>query len=141
MKFCPGCSIKKPYSEFQRNKIKNDGYQSHCRKCKSRDDHKYYLTNKEVHYARVKSYLNKNRLNLWNYLKKHSCIDCGETNPIVLEFDHLSNKKASVAWLIGRKYSWKVIKNEIKKCKIRCANCHRIKTSQELGWYRFLQTE
>ncbi len=70
-----------------------------------------------------------NRKFLDDYLSTKCCIDCGNSNPIVLEFDHVRGiKKLNIADMILRSYSLKTIKLEIEKCEIRCANCHRIKT-------------
>ena len=78
---------------------------------------------------------NRNRLHLYNYLKDKSCVDCGETDPVVLDFDHIKDKKYNISYLIALGYSISKIDEEINKCEIRCANCHRRKTSKQLGWY------
>jgi hypothetical protein len=71
----------------------------------------------------------------YNYLTTHPCVDCGESDPIVLEFDHVRGKKIEdVGVLIGRGKSLDVIKSEIEKCEVRCGNCHRRKTARERGW-------
>lgn len=58
-----------------------------------------------------------------------SCVDCGESDPIVLEFDHVRGTKVkNVADMVNNSYSIEAIKNEIRKCDVRCANCHRRKT-------------
>lgn len=56
------------------------------------------------------------------------CADCGNKNPIVLDFDHLGNKKYNVSRMVHDGMSWKAIKKEIEKCEVVCANCHRIRT-------------
>lgn len=138
MKTCPGCKITKPLTAFASNIGRSDSVQSYCRKCKSLQDHTYYAKNREAHYARVKRLLQVNKGKLWNYLKSHPCVDCGENNPIVLEFDHVkSGKKGSISFLINNlKYSWPSIELEIEKCEVRCANCHRIKTFKQFGWHK-----
>jgi hypothetical protein len=60
----------------------------------------------------------------------------GQTNPAVLDFDHLRDKKYSLTDMIRKGYGLPSIKKEIEKCVIRCANCHRIKTSIEQNWYK-----
>lgn len=58
-----------------------------------------------------------------------SCVDCGEPDPIVLEFDHVRGKKVrNIADMVNNSYSIDSIKKEIRKCEVRCANCHRRKT-------------
>jgi len=61
------------------------------------------------------------------------CVDCGESNPIVLEFDHvIGDKVGNVSDMCRKSYSTSTIKNEIRKCEIRCANCHRKKTHERM---------
>jgi hypothetical protein len=72
---------------------------------------------------------------VYEYLKKHPCVDCGEDNPVVLEFDHVGDKTSNVADLISQRSSVSRLKNEMSRCEVRCANCHRIKTAERGGWY------
>ena len=65
-------------------------------------------------------------------------MDCGEADPIVLEFDHRGDKRAQIVDLIGDHASWPDVFAEIQKCDVRCANCHRRRTAQTRGHYRKL---
>jgi hypothetical protein len=60
------------------------------------------------------------------------CVDCGIKNYILLDFDHLSDKKYNVSRMIHDGFSWAAIKKEIAKCEVVCANCHRIRTHDRL---------
>lgn len=102
----------------------------------------WYKKNRVKHNVRVR--LNEKRttqyvrIKIIEYLLAHPCIDCGESDIIVLEFDHCrGDKKLAVASMIHRNYSWKVILEEIGKCDVRCANCHRRKTAKEGNHYRY----
>jgi hypothetical protein len=73
------------------------------------------------------------------FLKEHPCIDCGETDVLVLEFDHITGtKRSNVGVLITRGKSEKRVLAEIAKCCVRCANCHRRKTGQTLWRLSFI---
>ena len=76
-----------------------------------------------------------------DHFKSHSCIDCGETDPIVLEFDHRdsSDKKFTIANVVSHNLSVKILNEEIAKCDVRCANCHRRRTAEQFGWYKNLK--
>lgn len=75
------------------------------------------------------------RLILEEY-RRRSCVDCGEADPLKLQFDHVRGEKTrSVADMVSRMCSWKRIKQEIEKCEARCASCHQRKTALERGWY------
>lgn len=60
------------------------------------------------------------------------CVDCGIKNHIVLDFDHLRDKKYNISRMIHDGFSWKAIKKEIEKCEVVCANCHRVRTYMRL---------
>lgn len=69
---------------------------------------------------------------LTGYLAQHPCVDCGETDPVVLEFDHVRGTKvAEVSSFVRNLASMKRILAEIAKCDVRCANCHRRRTAAE----------
>tara|TARA_R110000822_G_scaffold56438_2_gene142609 strand:+ start:1066 stop:1485 length:420 start_codon:yes stop_codon:yes gene_type:complete len=57
------------------------------------------------------------------------CVDCGNDNDIVLEFDHVrGEKRGNVSDMSHQSFSIETIQLEIEKCEVRCANCHRIAT-------------
>lgn len=97
--------------------------------------------NTEDLYASQAKHRQKNFELLWSLLLQSSCKDCGNSNPIVLEFDHLpgTEKKFNIAKAVsGSTRSWKSIQSEIDKCEIVCANCHRIRTSIRGAFKRFM---
>lgn len=79
----------------------------------------------------------KRRLKVYYHLVKNPCVDCGETNVVVLEFDHVRGKKfKGVSYLLDQDYSWGKIQDEIDKCDVRCANCHRLRTAHKNGYWK-----
>lgn len=67
-------------------------------------------------------------------IKKSSrCEECGNDDFRVLDFDHIDRetKSFNVGDGMRRGYSLDKIKNEMAKCRVLCANCHRIKTWEE----------
>jgi hypothetical protein len=63
-----------------------------------------------------------------DFLSERCCVECGELDPLVLEFDHLEDKKFDIAR--GRRSrSWQAVLEEIDKCDVVCANCHRRRTA------------
>lgn len=73
----------------------------------------------------TEKYKLKIKYHVWDYLSKHPCIDCGESNILFLEFDHKNNKTEWVSYLIRKHASIQHIDEEIKKCEVRCIGCHR----------------
>jgi hypothetical protein len=66
-----------------------------------------------------------------DFFRDHPCADCGETDPLVLEFDHLGDKEFNIGPnLVNR--SWKSVLAEIEKCDVVCANCHSRRTARRL---------
>lgn len=78
-------------------------------------------------------------LNVLKHLESHGCIDCGETNPICLDFDHVKGSKfLGISQMVHASFSYKKILIEMNKCVVRCANCHRKKTAQDHEWYSYI---
>jgi hypothetical protein len=54
---------------------------------------------------------------------------------MVLEFDHLRDKEFSISkGLVDR--NWQSVLDEIAKCDVVCANCHRRRTAKRGGFAR-----
>lgn len=142
-KYCSTCKDIKFKIEFNKNKSRKDGLNSICRECSIKRSKRYYNENREHHKTvigeRNKQTFKEQREKLFNYLKEHPCVDCGLTNPIVLEFDHKnsSEKEYNVSKMIGN-FGWPKIVKEINKCDVRCANCHRLRTAKQFNWYQGL---
>ena len=97
----------------------------------------WYPKNKEKHISYVRR--NKNRVTKFieEYKRARSCADCGFSGrefPYVLDFDHVDGsavKKFNIGSWSHTVLSIEAIKQEIKKCELVCANCHRKRTFSE----------
>jgi hypothetical protein len=89
----------------------------------------YYKKNKDKVIARAARDKPKRvraaKRHLVEYLKSHPCVDCGEKDIVVLQFDHVrGRKKFQISSKVMSGYSWLTILKEIQKCEVRCANDH-----------------
>lgn len=100
---------------------------------------KVYINNKKSYFDSSYSIRIRNRKFILEYLQNKSCIDCGISDPILLEFDHIdpSTKDIEVCKMMQLGYSVERIQKEIDKCEIRCANCHRLRTAKQFNWYAY----
>jgi hypothetical protein len=78
----------------------------------------------------------RNFAHLHAILARSACVDCGERDVVVLEFDHVRDKREAVTRLAWHGCSLATIDAEIRKCEIRCANCHRRVTASRAGYFR-----
>ena len=67
------------------------------------------------------------------YLAKRSCADCGNPDPRVLQFHHNDPKEKvlAVSNMVSRGMHVSLIKKEIAKTTVLCANCHSIRHHKE----------
>lgn len=145
MKTCQTCNIEKSLDEFHNRAKAKDGKQTRCKDCNKAQRKAYYKTahgkakNNATSIAYNRGVRTTHRHQLYEYLLAHPCVDCGEADPIVLEFDHLdpSEKLFDVARACRNGYRWDKVLAEIKKCVVRCANCHKRRTAEQFGWYKF----
>ncbi len=97
---------------------------------RAKSSKRHYLKNKQYYKEKARErtleQTKKNKDYISEYLLNHPCVDCGEKDIIVLEFDHINDDKSyNIANMIQTGYSLETIKKEIDKCEVRCANCHR----------------
>ena len=145
-KRCSMCKQWKPLEEFHRNRARKDGRQHACKPCNIARNQRWYRENPQVRLERTDEYNRRRKRHLQElllaYLHEHPCVDCGESDPVVLDFDHVRDDKvANVSMMVLRKRPWSVILEEIAKCEVRCANCHRRKTAARARTYRYLSSQ
>ena len=98
---------------------------------------RHYEKNRDRVIAKAKEYSKVARVRIRAFitahLKTNPCVDCGETDPIILEFDHVQDKDFNLSDAARKGVSMKKLKDEIAKCEVRCSNCHRRKTYERSG--------
>jgi hypothetical protein len=130
---CGRCGLDLPIELFNRLR---DGHQWWCRRCFAA----YFRERGDLH--RRQSGAAKAvrqhalRAHVLEHLTRHPCADCGEVDPVVLEFDHVTEKIASISSLVADTATQDSVDVEIARCEVVCANCHRRRTARRAGWRR-----
>lgn len=126
--------------DFHKRSAAKDGRQQVCKECNKSQRKAYYKTatgraNDMANGKRAKQRL---YLKLIEFLSDKACVDCGESDMIVLEFDHREtrDKLFTINEAVRSGVSWERILAEIDKCDIRCANCHRRRTAVQFNWIK-----
>jgi len=124
-KKCKDCGKRKPTSQFYKSSRSNGNeyYASYCKPCSGLRSRETDLRMRIQNYPR-----------LWEYYAMNPCVDCGEDNPLKLSADHTGDDKhRDIADMMAGK--WHRIVTELKKCVIRCHNCHAVKTAASMGYF------
>lgn len=123
-KQCKRCQEIKDATHFD---IHQNKVLAICKPCRRERNRKYYFNRR----TDIKEWL-------YDYLSQNPCIDCNESDPMRLEFDHRSDKHFNIAHsLIGKSKDIEIVKTEVAKCDVRCANCHKIKTNREQNSWKY----
>lgn len=113
-----------------------------CRECRAAYKRKHYEAHRDRYIAnaamRTQRVTEARTRFLVDYLRRHPCVDCGETDVLVLEFDHLADKLFNISAAIRGYRSMEALLEEIQKCEVVCANCHRRRTAVRGGHWRAL---
>jgi hypothetical protein len=141
VKRCQVCKEYKDEEEFSwRFKVlgRRDGT---CKACRKKYNDKYFKGEApERHLQQVRERKQAAhefaREYVLSYLSTHPCEQCGEGDIRVLEFHHTGDKDQTVSKMVGEGFSIERIHQELMKCKVLCANCHRKLTIEERGWFR-----
>jgi 5-methylcytosine-specific restriction endonuclease McrA len=131
MKTCPDCervlSREDDYYHFQLSPT-SSRVSAYCRACSSTRSSRNWKKRKRDIQEKIIA-----------YLQTHQCVDCGEADWQVLEFDHRDrDKKIDAVSNMVNRCGWPQVEREIAKCDVRCANCHRRKTAKDLDHYAYL---
>lgn len=70
----------------------------------------------------------RNLIFIRGWLTISACTDCGLDDLVVLEFDHLRDKRGEPTIMARNECSLQRLRDEVAKCQIRCGNCHRHRT-------------
>ncbi len=126
---CPKCKRELESSAFNKKRCKNKQdfiLQPYCRECNIKTSREWYQQHKE----RVikKTAESRQRKMVWfgEFKQTLKCNTCGEAHIACLDFHHNDplQKEGNISYL-KRSYGKKRIMEEISKCTILCANCHR----------------
>lgn len=137
MKVCSKCGLPKDDTEYSWS-IRGVKRHSACNSCRAQERLDYYQRNKEKESKyRSERQVRKRedaRHFIFGSLSNHACVDCGETDPMVLTFDHVrGSKKMNISQMVNQGYSLETLQNEIDKCEVRCGNCHMRKEKERRG--------
>ena len=107
----------------------------------ARRSNEWYQDNKKWHIQNVTEHRVADRecarKFIIEYLSTHPGVDCEETDPVVLEFDHVRGEKTKdIATLVRNGVTVSRFQEESSLCEVRCSNCHRRKTAKERGYYK-----
>lgn len=99
--------------------VKRKAYQKAYIKKHYRGNKAYYRARNRANDKKVMEFVRKS--------KEIPCTDCGLSYPYyVMDFDHKRDKKFNLAQ--ARRQGMNIVKQEIAKCDVVCANCHRQRT-------------
>ena len=136
---CGRCGQEKPVSQFNWRRQHIGQRDNYCRPCRADYHHEHYLANRQRYidnaHRRTHAIALERARYIIGYFLTHPCVDCGETDPLVLEFDHLHSKLFNISQAL-RDRNWQSILDEIAKCEVVCANCHRRRTARQRGHIR-----
>lgn len=133
-KACTRCSKVASLQEFGRCAKALDGRKSWCKRCEAEARRlKYDSVKAHVHYQRVASRVNnpkhrESNKSLYLGLLGGKCADCGlepgEVWPLAcFDFHHEGVKRVNIGHILKR-HPLNALE-ELSKCVVLCANCHR----------------
>ena len=128
MKECGRCKVEKSVDEFYKNnKNLTTGLSSWCKQCQKSDKKTHYKNNRDKY---IQSEVNGRKWFI-EYKRTLKCSRCGFNHPAALDFHHIdpSTKSFKMSNISRVEKNKALIMEEISKCKVLCANCHRVEHS------------
>ena len=130
-KVCGRCKTTQDIEEFARREASRQDRHTWCKTCKRRYNKDRYDSNPERERQRVTLRRDQHAelmIAIIREAKSVPCLDCGGSFPhYVMDFDHVRGEKLFDIGQ-GRSRSERVLRAEMAKCEVVCANCHRERT-------------
>jgi len=109
-----------------------------CKPCRREYDRVYHAQRSKKAKQRKQKKQKERIRDISQKIRDHKasigCQDCGEIDPIVLDFDHVSDdKEHNIADMLRHGHRCEKILVEIEKCEVVCSNCHRRRTHKRLN--------
>lgn len=131
---CKTCQVPKIRGDFYKSRLS-------CKSCVIERNRTHAIANHERQLSYQRKYqsttgrLKRTERFAWlDNLKRRPCSDCGSSfRPECMDFDHIDprTKKFNVSYAAVAGYSVDLVKAEVAKCRLVCANCHRIRTAAQ----------
>ena len=115
------------FRTYQKTKLTSEGFYGESWLAPDRMKEWYAKMQKASKATRMKVYQE-----IVDYKLEKGCADCGyKEHPAALDFDHLpgTTKEFNIGNAAGYYSDRKKIWDEVAKCEVVCANCHRIRTT------------
>lgn len=137
MKTCTGCKADKPDEDYYLMRHPNGRKyrRQPCKECHKGNMRSRPRSEKRKTEDRRRAPIQRARRRaiLDEHLAAHPCVDCGEADPIVLQFDHVRGDGWTNMNQAVRNFGLERLLEEIAKCDVRCANCHVRRHSSHNG--------
>jgi hypothetical protein len=123
---CVDCNQDKPIKEFKRDRSLYSGRKPWC-KTRGEINHKSDYTIKYGTKVNIRRTTDRKVIadKLLEYKLAHPCSVCGESEPCCIDFHHTNTTQKDFTISSFKKKHWLKVLNEIEKCIVLCANCHR----------------
>lgn len=119
------CIECKRWQTMNRYPKMGKGYRGHCKSCQGKRQKRSTVSRRAYLHVRNRE-----------LLRIHGCVECGEKDPDMLEWDHLperGDKVQTISHMIWKCYSDENIDAERAKCEVVCANHHKKRTRARAG--------
>jgi len=129
MKKCNICNVYKELSDYHKNSFLKSGYANRCKVCQKVYTDKSNKKNTNRVKAKARRKDNQDFINRVKTML--GCSICGyKKHAVAIDFDHIdpSTKRADGYSAVSSSWSRKRLKEEIRKCRVLCSNCHRCTT-------------
>lgn len=121
-KLCKACRSACQKRDYSLRKEERKEYLREWRK--DPDNKKKVSESKKLFYAKIQSEIRKAKIG-------RPCMDCGGIfPPCAMDFDHVRGVKR---FNVGLAKNLRQLHEEIEKCELVCATCHRIRTFTRSG--------